>query len=213
MVRQIVAGKLPLDTLSGVVRRAVAAYHLLLIYRILSVCATVATLSLLLPHTALAQAVATAERPQTVGALQLMVAQPHDHATWLYGGNASLEIKSDHCWGIRGDVSGQHWNSRATRYFGGLGPQVDFNRRSVVFHADALAGLSRDRPWVPAVPPGQGGEFYGHQYSFAVRAGAGVDVHISNRWMFRLAEVSFTQSFANRDIQNVDYSTGMAYAF
>jgi hypothetical protein len=212
MVSEIFSAPLSRDTFSGVVHRAIATYHLLLIYRILTVCATLATLSFLLPHSAFAQAVATAERPQAVAVVQLMVAQPNGHADWLYGGNGSLELKSDHCWGIRGDVSGQHWNTRATRYFGGLGPQVDFNHRSLVFRADALAGLSRDRPWVHAVPPAQGGEFSGHQYSFAVRAGAGVDARLSNRWTLRLAEVSFTHSFSN-DIENVDYSTGVAYVF
>jgi len=204
------------------VRRIVAIYHLLLLYRVLAIIAGVATISIVLPRASFAQAIPVADRPQAVGVLQFVGSQPN-HGPWLYGLNASAEIKSVHFWGVRGDLSAQHWNNYATHYFAGLGPQVYLRRSIVVFHADALEGLSRNRTWIPAPPPDilradsseqqQHGYVSPPQTNFAFRAGAGVDANLSNRWLFRIGEVAFTVSFGKHSNHSVGYSTGIAFAF
>jgi hypothetical protein len=219
---QIVSPLRARPTPEMIVRRLVSLYHLLLLYRVLAVIAAVATVSMAVPRLSFGQAIPAASHPQALGVLQFVGSQPN-HGPWLYGLNASAEVKSVHFWGIRGDVSGQHWNSYATRYFAGLGPQVYFRHGYIVLHADALEGVSRNRMWVPPSPPadalspagshGHHGYFSEPQTNFAVRAGGGIDAHLSDRWLFRIAEVTVTNSFATRTSHTVTYSDGIAFVF
>jgi hypothetical protein len=222
---QIVSTLRALHSSEALVRRIVAIYHLLLMWRVLTVAAVVATLSIFIvaPRAASAQAIATASRPQAVGVVQFLASQPGDRGKWLYGIDASAELKSVHFWGVRAEISGQRWNSFATRYFAGVGPQVAFRRNGIVLHAAALEGVSRNRMWMPPPPSASiigvtesedtHGHYSGPQTHFAVRAGGGVDAHLSYRWLLRLAEVSYTESFSTHSHRSVEYSTGIAYVF
>lgn len=220
MALQIVSPLRAFQASEALLRRIVAIYHLLLMWRVFAIFAAVATLSIVAPRTSFAQ---VAARPQAVGVLQFMASPPDNQPTAIYGLDASAEIKSVHFWGFRGDISGQRWNSYATRYFAGLGPQLSFGHQRVIFHADALLGASRNRVWVPPPPPpaivhpanseDAHGYYSSPQTSFAVRAGGGVDLRLSRHWMLRAVEVSVTNSFATHTVHSVEFSSGIACVF
>jgi len=191
------------------------------LFRVLMMCNIAAAFSFV-PAIASAQAVPTCSRPQAIGVVEFMASQPDSRDQWLYGVDVSGELNSARFWGIRAELSSQHWNSPATRYFGGIGPQFIYRRGPIRLHVGALGGVSRSRVWIHTDTPSvvsaasstnDSMKVSDANYSFAIRTGGGVDAHISERWMIRLAEVSFTGAVTGPDAQTVEYSSGVAYIF